>query len=429
MERFLVDFVASGLYVALVIVFSIRYPSIRWAIWIGGGGRLALAWLIGYRALEIQGTTSDARGFERLAGERALLPWGELLATFDFSNSYVISSVGGVLYKLIYPSPVMLNIVNAGFSVWLIVLSYLLAKRLFGEKRGRAAAWVISVFPYAVLYGSVFRREVFGSVFLMLSLLAAIKWDARYNPVYFILAMFYIFLAASFHGGFIAAGIGLLSFSVFRFLFFFRKLDARDRLNATLSSLAALLFAIVIITYVVISGIRLNNIGHLDDISVADSIEARVLHRVSDGGSSYPDFLRGVDPFSSPAVIPGRLIYFHFSPFPWDIRAPNHLLGFFATVLFLLIFRSIFRSRKQIMGTPKILMVAVMVFSCLFVFGVSIDNIGTSIRHRTKFVYALVALCGAPLLTRLRLRFGGLQRGSGSAANRTVRPGRPVFRR
>lgn len=404
MELLLVNITVSAFYILLIWWLSVRYSVIKLQLLIGGGGRLVMAWLIGLRLVEIPGTTADAIAFERQASEWSGLPWSELFSTFDIGGSYAISTVGAVFYKLIYTSPVMLNIINAALSAWLIVLAFLLAKRLFGEERGKAAAWIIALFPYAVLYGSVFRREVFGSVFLMLALLSAVKWAVRNNPVLFTLSLFFVLCAAVFHGAFLAAGVGLVLYAIFRFLFFFGNTDARYRGNTVVSISMALVFAAGVVFYAVTAGVNINTIGHLDTLNVADSIEARVLHRVSDGGSSYPDVLRGVDPFSNPIVLPGRLVYFLFSPFPWDISAPSHLLGLFATLFFIAVFISIYRSRHIILRTPKILIVAVMVFSCILVFGISIDNIGTSIRHRTKFIYALVALCGAPVFSRLRLR-------------------------
>ena len=404
MEQVIVNITVSAFYIIFIGFLSLKYSEIKLPILIGGAGRLVLSWLIGLRILEIPGTTSDAVAFEQQAYEWSQLSWSNLISTFDVGSSYVISTVGAIFYKVIYTSPVMLNIINAAISVWLIVLSFLLAKRLFGTSRGKAAAWIIALFPYAVLYGSVFRREAFGSVFLMLALLAAVKWDARNNPALFALSLFFVLCAAVFHGGFLAAGIGLVLFSLLSLFLFFGKADARYRGNTVVSISMALVFATGVVAYAVASGVNINTLGQLDSLNVAESIEARVLHRVSEGGSSYPDFLRGVDPFANPFVLAGRLVYFLFSPFPWDISAPVHLLGFFATVLFIAVFISIYRSRKIILKTPKILMVAVMVFSCILVFGISIDNVGTSIRHRTKFIYALVALCGAPVFSRLRLR-------------------------
>jgi len=407
----LLGVVASAAYIIVLVLLSSRYREIRFPIVVGGVIRLVMSWVIGLRLAEIPGTTSDAREYEYFAREWAELSWSYLMEMFDPSGSYVISWVGAVIYKLTGPSPILLNIVNAAVSVWLIVLSYRLAKRLFGADRGRAAAWIVALFPYSVLYGSVFRREVFGSLFFMLGLLQSMAWVRTYSPVASFYALILFGVAGVFHVGYASGVLGLLFFAMGSMLVSFIKPPSVESSYRMLSGGIAIVILGVALVVLLGTGVTLNKIGVLGEVSAVEALEYRIAQRISDGESSYPDFLRGVDPFSSPLIIPGRIAYFLLSPFPWDIRAPSHILGFIATFYFFLILRSIIGSRNMIFSNREAAVVLIITLSAVFVFAVSIDNIGTSIRHRTKLIYPLVALCALPLFRRINF-FGRRRDGS-----------------
>jgi 4-amino-4-deoxy-L-arabinose transferase-like glycosyltransferase len=403
MLNHLVAVAFSAGYCILLYCLVLRYPSIRVPILLGGGIRLLLAWPIGLRMITIQGASNDARVFERVAREWSQLPWAELMQHFDPSRSYIISFFGAILFKIFSDSPVMLNIINAAASVYLIVLAYRLAFRLFGERRGRVAAWIIALFPFAILYGSVYRREVFGSVLFMLGLLRMTDWVATKRTLPLIAALAFIAAAAMFHGGYLT---GIVGIGAVAFRNALRRTPGEGRrggVNRIISSIFGLLLLVTSFAALVASGFSVNKIGEIGEVNVAEAVETRVAGRVSDGGSSYPDFLRGEDPFAKPYVIPGRVVYFLLSPFPWDIKEPNHLLGVFAAFLSSYMVISIWKARRRIWANPQAAAVFIVVFVTVVVFGISVDNIGTSIRHRTKFVYALVALCAVPVFPRIVL--------------------------
>jgi hypothetical protein len=393
----------SAGYCIFLAYLILRYPAIRFPIVIGGGIRLVLTWLIGLRMVNIQGTTNDARVFERVSREWSELPWPELLEKFDPSRSYIISFFGASLFKILSDSPVMLNIINAAVSVYLIVLAYRLANRLFGRQRAVIAAWIIALFPFAILYGSVYRREVFGSLLFMLGLLRMTDWLTTKRLRSLMVSLVYFVCAGTFHGGFIAGIIGVAIVAARNAVKRHPGETRRSGLNRVISSVIGILLLVGSVGALVASGFSVNKLGELGEINVAEAVETRVAERVSDGGSSYPNFLRGEDPFAKPYVIPGRIAYFLLSPFPWDISQPNHLLGIFAAFLFSYMVISIWKSRKRIRANPQAAAVFIVVFLTIIVFGISVDNIGTSIRHRTKFVYMLVALCAVPVFPRIVL--------------------------
>jgi hypothetical protein len=404
MTEVYIGIAASACFLIFIAVLAARYRMIFYPIVLGGAIRLVLTWVIGLRLAEIQGTTSDAVAFERVAREWALLSWGELFAKFDPSNSYIISFLGALLYKLAAPSAIMLNIVNAAISVYLIVLCFRLTTALFGQKRAKAVAWIVALFPFAVLYGSVFRREVFGSLFFTLGLMRTAKWASTDRMLSLAGAFVCFVIAGMFHGGLVVGIVGLglivvgdVAHSIFSPA---RHITA----NRLLSAVVGAALICVMSAYLLVSGFSLNKLGELGEVSIVEAVEARTVDRTSDGGSSFPTFLTGANPFSNPIIIPGRFVYFLLSPFPWDIRSPNHLLGFAATAVYLYIVIGIIRSWRTIYASRKALAVFSVLAVTVAVFSISIDNVGTSIRHRTKFLFGLIALCAVPQFPTILFR-------------------------
>jgi hypothetical protein len=335
------------------------------------------------------------------------LPWDDLFSQFDPSHSYVISFIGAILYKITAPSPVMLNVINAAVSVYLIVASSRLTSDLFGPKRAKTVSWIVALFPFAILYGSVYRREVFGSLFFTLGLIRTAKWASSGRPLSLVAAFTCFVFAGMFHGGFTAGIVGLALIAFGDVLYSIFGPARKTNVNRLLSGALGAVLLVGTTGYMLASGFTLNKVGELGEISVVEAVEARTVDRVSDGGSSYPPILTGANPLANPIIIPGRFLYFLLSPFPWDIRAANHLLGFAATVVYLYIVIGIYRSRRLIYTCRKAAAVFCVLAVTVTVFAISIDNVGTSIRHRTKFLFGLIALCAVPQLPKLAFRANG----------------------
>ena len=97
---------------------------------------------------------------------------------------------------------------------------------------------------------------------------------------------------------------------------------------------------------------------------------------------------------------PIRSLYFVFSPFPWDVKKPAHLIGVFDSLLYIYLTFLIFQNRKIIWKDPALRAILIILLSYIVVFGVGVGNFGTGIRHRSKFVIMFILLA-APLINRL----------------------------
>jgi len=119
-------------------------------------------------------------------------------------------------------------------------------------------------------------------------------------------------------------------------------------------------------------------------------------------GAAYPSF---AVPTSTTELLwktPIRLAYFLFAPFPWDIRAPQHLIGLIDGAIYLVVALTLWRKWPVVVSNKTALRVMIIVIAVLFVFSFGVGNFGTGIRHRAKLVVALLA-CVAPFIPKIRV--------------------------
>ena len=94
---------------------------------------------------------------------------------------------------------------------------------------------------------------------------------------------------------------------------------------------------------------------------------------------------------------PIRIVYFVFSPFPWNIKNFNQLIGLLDSLLYMIIVFLAWRNRKYIWEDHALRAILLILSSYIFVFGLSVGNFGTAIRHRSKFVFLLLLLIASKI--------------------------------
>jgi len=179
------------------------------------------------------------------------------------------------------------------------------------------------------------------------------------------------------------------------------------RHNVHLQSCAMLGLATVAFVLFVSGAITVPKLGSFENAAnwdrVVSAIESRTKGSGGQLGAAYPDWLIPNSPIELTYIGPARVAYFAFSPFPWDVRSAQHLIGLFDAILYIALFGLIFTARKQIMSDPAARAVAIIAAAYLLVFSFGVGNFGAGIRHRAKFVAALIVLA-APALGHLKAR-------------------------
>ena len=160
------------------------------------------------------------------------------------------------------------------------------------------------------------------------------------------LIFFGFIVAGLFHG---PAVIGLFIFITYLMLIYINqtfnllKSYKINFLNLTF------IFLISFILYLYFSGfIEIGYLGTFDYVTNFENIRS-VIDTRTKGGASYPDWTRFNEQSEFIYKLPIRILYFLFSPFPWDIQKPSHFIGLIDSILIMILVYSIFLNRREIL--------------------------------------------------------------------------------
>jgi hypothetical protein len=102
-------------------------------------------------------------------------------------------------------------------------------------------------------------------------------------------------------------------------------------------------------------------------------------------------------------ALPGRAVYFQFTPFPLHVKSPFHLLAFTATVITIILFISAARSLHKCEYNETVAVLLVVVYAAgIAGYGAINSNFGTNVRHRIPFEFLLIIMA-APVIQRWEL--------------------------
>jgi hypothetical protein len=364
----------------------------------------------------VPGNGSDSVVFEQYAVSMSQMRWGQLMAAFDPGQSYVYSWIGAVVFKVFGYHELTLPLLNLVAGIFVVFFSGKLSSDLWDRRAGRWAAMVVALFPFAAFNSVIVLREEFSIFFFALGLLYLVRWSKGKSTLGMVFTLACFSMATVFHGGWLAAIIGLAGFTFLGAVAsFFRGARARairrQDLRVIVISLLVLVPSLMVVPSMGITLSKGISLGSINMEFVSDTLDSGF--DGSSGGSAYPAAVAQGDPVRKPWLVPAKVVYFLFSPFPWDIRAMRHLAGITASLLFFWLFWRIWRNRRDIRGRRELSMIAATAGAVILVFAIGTSNIGTSIRHRTKVLVALTALAA------------GARRRNGEAASMVPGPLRP----
>lgn len=395
----LLGFSALGI-VALMTLCAARYtPSISVVLIIGYVIRF-FACLFHYYVAPLPDGASDAISFEKTAWS-----WGshgvyEVFSKIsDVSDGWIISWLIGLLYALTDRSPLMAQAISLMFGMGSIYIGWLLAARLWGKKIAVKAAWFLALFPTLILYSALIMREAYIWFFVLLAFYGVVRWFKRGGMSSLLVAMGGYFGATLFHGALLVGGgafIGIIFLNEVK-RFFQRLIKGKLRFISVI--LVAL--AVFLILFYVFSDVSIPYIGSFDQAVDSDHL-LRQAKNTTRGEASYPEWTSPKSPIEILWKAPARMMYFLFSPFPWDISSSAHLFGFFDGWIYFLLTIMLWRNRKRIWLDSGSKAAALIIGAYIIVFAFGVGNFGTAVRHRAKFAAVLIVLA-APMLPRFRL--------------------------
>lgn len=367
----------------------------------------ATAALSHYYIAPLPDGTADAVKFERLAWE-----WGQdglitALSAFPGIDAYFYAWLASIVYALTDRSLFFLQVINVFGGILGVLVTWRLAQELWGERAAKKAAWVMALFPMAVQYSALPMREVWFLLFLMIGMIGVVRWARRRHASALVLTICGFLGATLFHGGGFVALLGFFTILGVSALWRLFVGITRGRISFFVS--LTLLIVMSLAAAYVSSGISVQKLGTAEQLFSAERWMHYFQSRVY-GAARYPEWTQPGSALDFIWAVPLRAAYLLFSPFPWDLRQPAHIIGLIDGALYMALAIFVWRGRRAIWADPGARMVVLVVLPLILAFGVGTGNFGTGLRHRAKFASVLIALA-APRLPRLVWR-----RGTGSSA-------------
>ncbi len=358
--------------------------------------RLAVALIHAY-VVPLPGGTADAVTFEQLAWEWAQNGVPGALEHFNGPTSDFYAVQLAVLYALTGRSALMGQALSVLAAMGAVLFTYLLTRLLWSEHAAKKATWVVALFPLVILYSVFTMRESFIHLTIVSGLYCAARWSIGRRARYIVSAFAMFGIGLFYHTGMVLAIVGLSMAVVSHYLSKMPSQALRGRVSAGLILMA---FPMIIAAVAfAVSGVRLQKIGSVATFTDATRLVAVAQSRATDG-AAYPEWVLPSGAADLIWNVPARVIYFLFSPFPWDIGRLAHVQGLLDGLLYMGVIVLVWRRRQAIRENSGARMLLWILVPLVVGFAMGSANFGNAMRHRAKLLPALVVLA-APLLPRL----------------------------
>jgi len=373
-------------------ILALRYPGLKLIIWIALIIRLFAA-LFNEFISKLPDTNADAGRFEAKTWFYAQMPMFDFINSFNSdSKAYTFTWFLSFLYRIFGRSPLLLESFGIIISLISVILVFRISFLVSGDvKKSKQSAAIFAFFPTVILYSVIILREVYIAFFMLLIALFVVKW-LKSNQIKFALVSLLLFVPLYFlHGG-LLVGAGMvfiiLSYSSLKDIY-----NSFKNNQLLIPQLVFVFFALVTIG-IAINKLSTLNIPYLGNINNIFSLSRIVFQAevTNIGGSVYPGWLIPNSISSFFLLIFPRLVYFLFSPFIWDIKAINHLLGLVDGIMILFLFYFIIKGLllKKLNNFVSILLIILIPLLITYSWGVG--NFGTALRHRVKFIPVFIAI-------------------------------------
>lgn len=360
--------------------------------------RLFLLFADYYHLIPIIHSGADSEMFHRVAVaimETNSFDVGGLdyLSTVDSSNVNIMTNypkIVGALYILIGPQRLFVQFLNV--ILGMVAIHYVYKTFLVLCLSGRVMRFFLFLMcflPHEIIFSAILLREMMIGAAISISIYYIIKWFEAYNFVYFVVAGISILFGAWLHSGVFGIFVGYL----FALSFYdYREKKLRFGGKSTLGGI----FALLLFVYLVNTGLFTDYFSHIIEAEDEQLALNQYVNHSTKAESAYLTWLNIDSPRQLLLFSPLKILYFLFSPMPWDMRGFNDMLAFCLSSLFyILLFGIIIIKYRHIRDRQKkniIKVLLVSFFLTAFIYGYGCFAAGPAMRHRTKlFPVLLVA--------------------------------------
>ena len=392
----LIGFNAIAFVAFITIIIALRLPSIASILFVAFTVRLFTI-IIGHYIFDLPDSSADALNFEKQAWDIGQHGFFNVLRNFEGPDSRFVSWLIAIVYSFFGRSLLMAQSISLFFGIGCVVLGWKLGYVLWDNHTAKKIGWTIALFPSLILYSVSFLREVYVCFFLLVAIYGVVNWAKNEDFKSIIIAMIGFIGAAFFHGAML---IGAITFIAIIFITSFNKVFRLLKYNfISLKNFILLIFCIIILGLYLLNFINIQYLGTFEKTTDLENLFYKT-EISTKGVASFPDWTVINSPIELIYKSPIRAIYFIFSPFPWDVKNIEHLIGIFDSILYFYLSILIFRNRAVIWRDKALRYTLIILVFYIIVFGIGVGNFGTAIRHRSKFVIIIILLAG-PLLKRL----------------------------
>ena len=332
---------------------------------------------------------ADASKFDTAAREFSRNYGLSVVLDFFKADSFLVSRIISIFYTIFYESKMMAQSLSVAIGTASVYLVYQLSLILWDYRSAKKAAWVAAIFPSLILYSSLTLREVYIVFFLLIGLIGIAKFVRSNSFASFLQVVTSMFTLMFFHG---PLAIGGFIFLIYLLINLVKKqliklnslkINISAFLLITLSFIPLILFFTNNFSFPYIGGIQ--TLFHLDEFIPK-------INSFMYGTSSYPSFLtinNNYELFTKTII---KIFYFLYSPFIWDIKTTYQIIGLFDGLLYIVLTIYVIKNWKAIWANPATRIFVLLLISYIIIYGISVGNFGSGIRHRSKFVVILIVL-------------------------------------
>ena len=297
-----------------------------------------------------------------------------------FNHNYV--TLLKTLFFIVGDSRIIAEYINVLFSLLTMLI---LKKTLFNITNKESVHKSLILYSLGVaniLLSACLLRESILIFLTMLSIYYFIKWFKKGSLYSFLLSCLFVVLSAWLHSGMLLALIG---YSISYVLYSPKTGNISFRKNTIFSLILVLL---VSLGFIAAFGSSIT--AYFERYQKIEDVSAKV----SFGNSDYLTFLNNTK--STPVIIattPLKIIYFFFSPMPWDCRSIGMIASFvFSSLLYLYLFIKIFSKNHVVSSLRTLFLLNIFLLGTVYALGTS--SAGTAIRHRENVLpYIIIAYC------------------------------------
>lgn len=330
----------------------------------------------------------DSNNFYRIAVNNMPLP----MKNHYYLTNYTVFLT--YLFKLIGPQRLFAQYINVILGMTTLVYTYKSMRLLeVGKKGVIAAMWILALMPNQVILSSILLRESIIISTFTISMYHLLKWLREGETLPMALSLFFIVLSSVMHSGMLGVALGFL-------IVFASYQRSSGKLKFSKRLIVAVPLALVFFVVLISSGIATSYLNFLlnpDSMSSTEALLDKASIESSDAGSAY---LVGANTDSIPKLLlflPLKILYFLFSPMPWNWRGMGDSISFVLdSAIILWMFWAIYypRRKKSTKANPRsrsiihIIMLGVWISIAMYSLGTS--TAGTAMRHRANFIPAIL---------------------------------------